>query len=372
MSTPYTTPPTSSERHASIGETSNPILISSPGPELKPFKPHQMLMQTPVEIECGPDLSTKLTIHEELLCCHSKLLEERFIQAKVLRKQFEQSDHLRDQIAPHVFPEVTAEQFAAGDHDEKALPLIIRAYERFPMTGYGPAIKKVIDEATQVQVELKRVKARMLHDAIRENNTKVRLTYIDAFGLHAITEKLFAAIHRINKREIARAKDDVVRAAAQKRILIPGSEPDTVQTAMDWIYQGKLNCEDPQQLYNTLQLATQLGIKALSEFCHSKLYNAVTDCIQDAMANDTSLKTLLGYGPGPGDRVMEVVFKHAFKDHDVPKRFREIVVETLATNLDAELWAEIKDMVSHKVALQIIEALLEYHQQFVNLPSTNQ
>ncbi|KAF5847646.1 hypothetical protein GGP41_000347 [Bipolaris sorokiniana] len=214
MTTPYTTPPGSSERRTSIGETSNPIVISSPIPQLKPFKPHQMLMQAPVAIECSPDLSIKFTIHEELLRCHSKLLEECFTKAKILRKQFEQTDHLRDQIAAHVFPEVTAEEFAAGDHEEKALPLIIRAYERFPMPGYGPAIKKLINNATQAEVQSKRVKTCMLHDAIREDNTKVRLTYIDAFGLHAITEKLFAAIHRINKREITRAKDKVLRAAA--------------------------------------------------------------------------------------------------------------------------------------------------------------
>lgn len=76
-------------------------------------------MQTPVEIECGPDLSIKLTIHEELLRCHSELLQDRFTKAKILRKQFEQIDHLRDQIAAHVFPEVTAEDFSAGDHEEK-------------------------------------------------------------------------------------------------------------------------------------------------------------------------------------------------------------------------------------------------------------
>ncbi|EUC43023.1 hypothetical protein COCMIDRAFT_7494 [Bipolaris oryzae ATCC 44560] len=363
MTTSYTTPPASSERRASIGETSNPIVISSPSPQLKPFKPHQMLMQTPVEIECGPDLSIKLTIHEELLCCHSKLLEERFTKAKNLRKQFEQTDHLRDQIAAHVFPEVTAEEFAADDHEEKALPLIIRAYERFPMPGYGSAIKRMIDDATKAEVQSKRIKARMLQDAIREVNTKVRLTYINAFGLHTITEKLFSAIHRINKKEIDIAKHDVMRAAAQKRILIPDAEPDTFQLVMDWIYQGKLDCEDPQQLYNTLQLATRLGVTALSEFCHSKLYNAANDSIQDALANGTSLKTLLGYGLGPGDRVLEVVFKHAFKDHDAPKRLREMAVNTLASNLDGELWAEINDVVSHSVALQIIAAMVEYHEQ---------
>ncbi|XP_014562194.1 hypothetical protein COCVIDRAFT_85043 [Bipolaris victoriae FI3] len=363
MTTPYTTPPGSSERRASIGETSNPIVISSPSPQLKPFKPHQMLMQTPVEIECGPDLSIKLTIHEELLRCHSELLQDRFTKAKILRKQFEQIDHLRDQIAAHVFPEVTAEDFSAGDHEEKALPLIIRAHERFPMPGYGQAIKRLIDDATGTEVQLKRVKTRMLHDAIREENTKVRLTYINAFGLHAITEKLFAGIHRINKREFDKAKDDVVRAAAQKRILLPEAEPATIQSVMGWIYKGKLDCEDPQELYDTLQLATRLGVKALGESCHSKLYNAANDRIQDALANGISLKTLLGYGPDPGDRVMEVVFKHAFKDNDTPKRLREMVVNTLATNLNAALWTEIKDVVSHSMALQIVEAMLEYQEQ---------
>lgn len=76
-------------------------------------------MQTPITIECGPLLSIKLTMHEEILCCYSKLLQERFAEAKTLRQQYEQANALRNDIAAHVFPEVTADEFEAGNHQEK-------------------------------------------------------------------------------------------------------------------------------------------------------------------------------------------------------------------------------------------------------------
>jgi hypothetical protein len=77
-----------------------------------------MLMQTLIEIACGPDLSIKLTVHEELLRYHSRLLEERFAKAKSLRRQYEKLNDLRNQIAEHVFPEVTADLFEHENREE--------------------------------------------------------------------------------------------------------------------------------------------------------------------------------------------------------------------------------------------------------------
>jgi hypothetical protein len=239
------------------------------------------------------------------------------------------------------------------------------AYEEFPLRSYVTAIRKLIDKAMQEEVKSKRVNARMLHDAIRETDPKVRITFIGSRGVHAITEKLFSALYHIDKRETAKAKDDPVIAAAQKRIFMPGAEKDTIQSVMEWIYQGELDlkCKDPQPLYNALQLATQLGVEALSEFCLTKLCNAADDSMRSAAANGTSLKSLLGYGPGPSDNTVEVIFKHAVKDLDAPKRLQEMVVNILAGSLDVSLWSEIKVVVNHAIALQLIEAMLDYRQQ---------
>jgi hypothetical protein len=78
-----------------------------------------MLMQTPITIECGPKLQTKLTVHEEILCCHSKPLQARFSKARSIRKQFAKADDFRDQLAAYVFPEATPREFEDNRYDQK-------------------------------------------------------------------------------------------------------------------------------------------------------------------------------------------------------------------------------------------------------------
>lgn len=203
----------------------------------------------------------------------------------------------------------------------------------------------------------------MLQNALKEVDWEVRITHIEPSGVHAIAGALFGLLHRINKHEIAKAEKDVVCAAAQNRILLPDMEKETVCLMMQWVYHGKLECEDPQQLFNTLQLATRLGIEGLSESCHTRLYNAANDSMQNAFSTGATLKSLLGYGPGPSDNVMGVIVKHALTDDDTPKTLQNLVVNMLATSLDTELWAQLKDLVTHNIALRIVETMLEYRQQ---------
>lgn len=75
-------------------------------------------MATTISIECGPKLATKLTAHEELLCCCSRLFQQLHTKAKPLRDQYTNCDDLKDQLARCVFPEVTAKQFE-NDHMEE-------------------------------------------------------------------------------------------------------------------------------------------------------------------------------------------------------------------------------------------------------------
>ena len=68
-------------------------------------------MQTPITIECGPELQTKLVFHEEIICCHSKQLQNIFTKAKSTRVHYEEADKLRNDLAKCVFPEVTPKEF---------------------------------------------------------------------------------------------------------------------------------------------------------------------------------------------------------------------------------------------------------------------
>lgn len=78
-----------------------------------------MLLQTPVSVEYGEDLKERLTIHEEILRCHSPKFEKLCAKAQPLCKQYAKSKALNDQVAKFVFPEVTPEQFDRHRLSEK-------------------------------------------------------------------------------------------------------------------------------------------------------------------------------------------------------------------------------------------------------------
>jgi len=57
------------------------------------------------------DLTVTYTIHEELLCCHSKLLADCFAEAEPLREQYKRIKNISDKLPAQFFPDVTPKQF---------------------------------------------------------------------------------------------------------------------------------------------------------------------------------------------------------------------------------------------------------------------
>jgi hypothetical protein len=105
-------------------------------------------------------------------------------------------------------------------------------------------------------------------------------------------------------------------------------------------------------------LAHKLGVEALHEICLTKLYTAASDSIQNASVNNIPLRTLLGYGPGPTDDVVEVVFKNVIKDHNTPKRLQDLFIETFANNIDMELWLQVKPLFTLGMVCRVLEAII--------------
>lgn len=345
-------------------------------------------MQTPLTVECGDGLTVKLTMHEEILCCHSKLLADRFANAKSLREQYKRTKSISDKIAACVFPEVSPKQFEDSGLEVRVrsavmreplsdqgpsftkvliepqvIPLILLAYEDWPLQGYLNAVKKAVDEAVQEQVANKNIKNTTLKDLARITDLPTRLSHLKSRGVQTVAERLFVKLHQINKKEEKRALDEEIRAAAQHRLLLPGVDEKIVRSLMQWIYQGTLHYHDVEQLYAMLQLSHVFGIEALTEICLAKLYNAANDSIQCASDTGVGLQALLGYGPDSVDSVFGVIFKHVLQDKFAPRRLHDLVLDTLAAGLDTELWKELKGQLNLEMALEIIEAMLEHGQQ---------
>jgi hypothetical protein len=85
-----------------------------------------MLMQTTITIECGQELETKLTMHEEILRCNSKRFGQVYAKAKPMRELYKKTQSVCDKLAAFVFPEVTTKQFEENGLEEEVHTLNCR------------------------------------------------------------------------------------------------------------------------------------------------------------------------------------------------------------------------------------------------------
>ncbi|KAG9185660.1 hypothetical protein G6011_06991 [Alternaria panax] len=327
--------------------------------------PPQMLMQTLITIECGPDLKTKLTVHEEILCCHSNQLQGQFSKAKTARTDYEKAGEFREKLAAYVFPEASQKDYEGGHFDLQVKPLIKSAAEKYPLLGYATHVKKIIMDEVNSQIHAKNIKkaAQKPSQIATDLSLSGRLDLLKPHAVHAVAEKLYLSLHEIKKAEVKKAIKDPFKAAAQHRLILPNTKETTVRVLMQWIYRGQFLYQGYEQLYSVLKLATQLGVDALASSCLRQMYNAANNSLLHASTHGVLLQTLLGYGPDAAtDDVVGVVFKHAVKDDDAPKELKSLVVNTLAAMLDPELWQHFKDLVKHSMALQVIEAMIGLRQ----------
>ncbi|KAL1792430.1 hypothetical protein ACET3X_008937 [Alternaria dauci] len=329
------------------------------------FHPPQMLMQTPITIECGPDLKTKLTVHEELLCVHSKQLQGQFEKAKSARTQFAKAEAFREKVAAFVYPECTQKDFEDKHLEQQVKPLIKQAYENYPLIPYFMGVKKIIMDEVASQISAKNIKktAQKPSQIPPDLSLSGRLDLLKPHAVQAVVSKLFERLHAIQKSEVKKAERDALKAAAQYRLILPDVEGATVRCFMQWIYRARSMYADSEQLYSVFTLARRLGLDELASICLNQLYNAATDSLMHSDDHGIPLQTLLGYGPDVAtDDIVGVVFKHAFKDEDAPKQLKSLVVDTLAASLNPELWQHVKDLINHGMALQVIEAMVGLRQ----------
>jgi len=355
-----------------------------------------MLMQTPITIECGPNLETKLTYHKEMICCHSKQLEAMFVKAKPMTVYYEKADKLRNDLAKHVFPEVNPKEFEDKKMDRQvclvsmpwmwttehqwlippvssmhevrfgcstantsqAIPLIKTASENYPLIGYASLVKKTIMDAVAGEMIAKNNRKTAQNPAA-DLSLAGRLEILKPRAVHEVVAKLFTVVHRINRSEIRKAEEDIYKATAQHRIILPGVDESTVRALMQWIYQKTLPFEGSEQTYAVMNLAERLGVDVLATKCRDALCHVTNASIERADADGTSFQTLIGYGTKPAaDDIVRVVFEHAMTDETAPRELRSLIIDALAGYLDLGLWQHVKGQIKHLTALQLIESMV--------------
>jgi hypothetical protein len=243
------------------------------------------------------------------------------------------------------------------------------AYDEYPW-GYNSNVKKNIEGAVEDELTEKNTK-NTLTNAVTKKKTpkemvsdmglKACLALLKPRGVQNVAAELYSLLFRIQKSEAKTIKDDPVKAAAYGKLFLTNFEEAAVRSFMQWMYGGQFEDHGAEEMYALLMLATELQVVALMEACMTKLCGAVTANMEQARSSGIPLRALLGYGSGPpenSDIAIGVVIGHAFKNNNIPRRLFKLVVDTLADDMDAELFVEIKDLISRDMAIQLLEAIL--------------
>lgn len=335
------------------------------------FMPHQMLMQTALTVEYGKDPTiTPIIIHEEILRCHSILFSQCCEKAKAMRDKYAECRALLQALGAYLFPEVTVQRFEKERLELKAIPLLMELSTNYPLKSYQRLIKETVDEAVDEEVHNKNVKPvsfatgpggvrkKESRDMTRAASLDARLGFLKSRGVREVAEQLYAKLHQIEKQERFKAQTNSLTALAQNRLLLPDTDDVTVQLLVQWIYRGTLDGHDANQTYALMNLAKRLGVEVLSELCLGILVNRLKDTLQAARVAGFPFAHLLGYGSGPANQLLDIVFNKVFLENDPPKRLKELVINAIADDLNMELWNHLKSTLSHELALQLIEAMI--------------
>lgn len=148
---------------------------------------------------------------------------------------------------------------------KQASNLIAKIYDHYPLAGYHLTIQQVVDDVITEQVGKKAVIAANTKTAVQKKDLKAmgvvpRLQALTSKGVLAVAESLSNRLREIKLQERAAATSDPLKAAAQGRIVTPGTEGRTVTSLVHWLYaQGALTYDGPEHLYVTLVVYRSAG-----------------------------------------------------------------------------------------------------------------
>lgn len=174
-----------------------------------------------------------------------------------------------------------------------------------------------------------------------------RLGHLTGSGVRSLALELYRVLRGIRKSEKTKAKDDMIKAAAQRRILLPDFDRRTVSSLVAWITTNELIHEDAEHLCKIYALARRFEIVNLAQACLGKVWNSMLRALEFAKAEGKSLKSLLekSEADGPSPKVEEdikdvvsTVFKYVLNEKEPPLVLRDLVIHALRV-MDDDLQA---------------------------------
>jgi hypothetical protein len=203
----------------------------------------------------------------------------------------------------------------------------------------------------------------------KERDLLDRLQELNPEGVRILLQALVKKLYDIKSKEVLEAQLNIVKAAAQRRILLPGYNRETILSVNDWIYDCPLYYTDAQHLCDIYGLSEELGIQDLAATCIKILTTATKSAIQTATSEGVGLRKLLEDGMaaheeqanGCGellDHVVPIVFKFALFDVNAPIVLRDMVINAVAESNDIEVFELLRSGLTLEMALQLIKALM--------------
>jgi hypothetical protein len=146
----------------------------------------------------------------------------------------------------------------------QVMPIIIRIYEYYPnltyckhdnqVGSYRQDVREVIDEAIADQVAKKNVIAPTSKPGLQKKDLKgmgiqLRVQSLQARGVLNVAQRLFDELRQIKQEEKEAAETERLKAAAQRRIILPNVEDRVAKSLVHWVYNhGALTYDDAEHL----------------------------------------------------------------------------------------------------------------------------
>jgi hypothetical protein len=231
------------------------------------------------------------------------------------------------------------------------MALITGAYSKFPLSEYQAGIKKALEAITDEKFQDNKLwKVPPSNGGVKRADypswgIAPRLQLMKPEAVLAVLKRLLLALRNLKTQEESKASKDSIKAAAQRRIVLPNADEDTVGSLLHWAYNNELHFLDASHLCNIYELAERLGLQELTEICLAKLSNAASAAIEDAEVAGISLRELLdGIQIAADDRpegardplsdVVRTVFTFVLQQKRPPVILCHLVIEAVANSAD--------------------------------------
>jgi hypothetical protein len=205
------------------------------------------------------------------------------------------------------------------------------------------------------------------------NDVEGRLRQLQDDAVYTVLERLNLYLDGLKNLEKMKASENAVKAAAQRRVLLPDEDPATVEVLVEWLYKEGLSFTDINHLYRIHALADKLGIEGLATECMELLTTATSRILHQAKSEGVTLKDLLHESARGGKQTQELhtnqdllssfdvvgeVFKVTLKTPTPPAVLQNLVADAIADSEDDELFNQLLPIMNLDMRGKIAMAMI--------------